>query len=152
MTFLRRMIGPRTAVFAAATGLGISAAAAQLVELPEGPGKTVVQDSCVDCHEAGKIIAARHTPDEWAAVVSRMVEHGAALSLDEQATVVKYLSANLGAAAGPSAAPASSPPSPRPAPAPASPQAAPTKPSAAPATEPVLPSPPPAKKPDVAPQ
>jgi hypothetical protein len=110
------MIGPRAAIFAAATSLGISAAVAQIDALPEGPAKTLVLNSCVDCHEADKIIAARHTPDEWAAVVSRMVDHGAALSLGEQATVVNYLSANFGAAAGPSPAPPPTPSTPPPAP------------------------------------
>jgi pyruvate/2-oxoglutarate dehydrogenase complex dihydrolipoamide acyltransferase (E2) component len=141
------MIGPRAAIFAAATTLGISAAVAQIVELPDGPGKTLVLDSCVDCHETSKITAARHTPDEWAAVVSRMVDHGAALSLEEQGKVVKYLSANLGTAAGSSAAPppAASPPA---APAPA----APAQPSATRPAEPAAPSAPPAKKPDGAPR
>jgi hypothetical protein len=121
MTFLLRKIGLRGAILATAT-VGITAAVAQIVELPEGPGKTVVLGSCVDCHDAGKITAVRHSSDEWAAVVTRMVDHGAALSLEEQTTVVKYLSANFGAAAGSSAAPAptGSPSQAGPAPAPTS--------------------------------
>jgi hypothetical protein len=135
-----RTIGPRGAMFAAATALGISAAVAQVVELPEGPGKAVVLRSCVDCHDAGKIAAARHSPNEWETVVSRMIDNGAALSLEEQATAVKYLSANLGPAAGssPAATPTQGPSATPTPPAPATPTASPSQstPAPLPATRP----------------
>jgi len=102
-----RVAGARAVILAAAV-VGISAAVAQIVELPEAPEKELVLGACIDCHGADTIMKTARTPDEWTAVVERMVGYGAALSSEQQAAVLTYLSTHIGAA-GSGAAPASAP-------------------------------------------
>lgn len=103
-----RVAGARAIILAAAV-VGISAAVAQIVELPEAPGKELVLGACIDCHGADTIVKAQRTPDEWTAVVERMIGYGAALSSEQQAAVLGYLNTHVGGAAGPAAAPVSAP-------------------------------------------
>jgi cytochrome c5 len=86
---------------AAVTGglLTASAVIAQSSDLPEGPGKDIVLNSCTACHGADVIVAQRRTPDEWGQVVDRMVGNGASLSDEQYKTVVTYLQKNLAPAA-----------------------------------------------------
>ena len=115
--FSVRALAVRGLVLAAATA-GISAAVAQIVDLPEAPGKELVLGACIDCHGADKIVATRRSSEEWTEVVDRMIGYGAALSSEEQAVVLAYLHTNLGSVAGSTAAPApgASPAVPAPAP------------------------------------
>jgi hypothetical protein len=64
--------------------------------MPDGPGKAIVQRSCVACHSI-KVITAKHAdPDEWNSLVQMMVSRGADLTDDEIPIVVKYLSEHYG--------------------------------------------------------
>ena len=63
--------------------------------LPAGPGKEIVQKTCVACHSIQTVTAKRGTKDEWNKTVDKMIEHGAALTDAEADTVVQYLSASF---------------------------------------------------------
>ena len=71
-------------------------ASAQSTELPEGPGKAVVQQSCTTCHGSELITAQRRSADSWEEVVNRMLANGATLSDDEHKAVVAYLATHVG--------------------------------------------------------
>lgn len=64
-------------------------------ELPDGPGKEVVQRMCVGCHGLSTVTSKRATPDEWASIVDLMVSRGADGSDEDIDKVVKYLSASF---------------------------------------------------------
>ncbi|MBB6229088.1 c-type cytochrome [Polymorphobacter multimanifer] len=78
-----------TSVIAGATAL------AGAVDLPDGPGKQQVIDSCTRCHGMDVIVAQPRSSDEWAEVVSAMVGQGAVLTDEDFEKVVAYLSANV---------------------------------------------------------
>jgi cytochrome c5 len=88
-------------IAAAVTGglLTAGAVIAQPSDLPEGPGKDIVLNSCTACHGIDLILSQRRTPDEWGQVVDRMVGNGASLSDDQYKAVVTYLSTSLAAPA-----------------------------------------------------
>ena len=75
--------------------------------LPAGPGKDVVVRVCTSCHDASQFSAARHTPDEWDEVVTKMQDAGADMTAEEQAAISAYLAKYLPKA--PPAAPAPPP-------------------------------------------
>ena len=64
--------------------------------MPAGPGKAIVQRSCVACHSLSVITAKRAEPDEWNSLVQMMVSRGADLTDDEIPVVIKYLSEHYG--------------------------------------------------------
>ena len=64
--------------------------AASPADEPDGEG--LVAERCSVCHSAEKVYAAEHSPEEWAAVVDRMVAKGARLDADERGRLVAYLS------------------------------------------------------------
>lgn len=87
----------RTAVIAAALLGGLAAAGASVAqELPQGPGRDVVQNACSQCHGSDVIAAKRATSDEWKDIVARMIGNGAALDDNQYVAVVNYLSTALG--------------------------------------------------------
>jgi mono/diheme cytochrome c family protein len=59
--------------------------------LPDGPGKTLVQRTCAQCHGLDVALIRPLSRDEWAEVVSRMIGHGAHLNDDESLQVIDYL-------------------------------------------------------------
>ena len=101
-------------LLAAASALALAAAAhAQAPDpLPDDPAKTVIMNACTTCHDTGLITVKPRTPDEWEALVGKMIDRGAVLTPDEKTQVVAYLAKNLGAK------PADAAPAPAPAPAP----------------------------------
>lgn len=101
---------------AAVTGALLTAGAvtAQATDLPDAPGKEIVQGSCTACHGADLIYGQRRSPEEWGQVVDRMVGNGASLSDAEYKTVMTYLSTNLSTAPAPVAATSATPSAPPP--------------------------------------
>lgn len=85
---------PIIGALALATACGQSALA-QESELPEGPGKALLIESCTQCHAEGLITAQTRTSDEWADIVSRMVGFGATINERQQAEILAYLKTNL---------------------------------------------------------
>jgi virginiamycin B lyase len=84
-----------SAVVPAALGQARPAASAP-VQLPDGTGKEVVQESCGgQCHSLNRVTNAGHTPAEWQSVVAMMVNQGAKLPKERVPTVVEYLAKNF---------------------------------------------------------
>jgi competence protein ComEA len=81
----------------------------EVVSLPDAPGKEIAARVCSKCHSPNVWAKQRHTPDEWGAIVERMVNRGAEATNDEFAEIMQYLSTNLAPADPP--APAAPPPS-----------------------------------------
>lgn len=69
--------------------------------LPDAPGKGDIQAKCSQCHSVDNVVARHRSPQEWQAVVERMVTRGAVLNASEQARVLTYLSNHF---SGPEAA------------------------------------------------
>jgi cytochrome c5 len=91
------MTGFRFALLAAVSTLAVGAVA-QAQSFPEGPGKAVLQDVCLQCHGAAVVTSRLRSQDEWTEVVSRMVGSGAQLTDDEYQLVIEYLTAHFGPA------------------------------------------------------
>jgi len=87
----------RLAWLAAISTLAIGARA-HAQELPEGPGKAVVQTACSQCHGLDVIIGQSKSREDWTEVVSQMIGNGAQLSDDDYKVVIDYLATHLGPA------------------------------------------------------
>jgi cytochrome c5 len=69
----------------------VATAAAQ--ELPQAPGRDVVQRRCVACHEADLLTQQRLSRTGWARSVDKMVRWGAVVEADERDPLLDYLAA-----------------------------------------------------------
>jgi mono/diheme cytochrome c family protein len=67
-------------------------------ELPEAPGKALIQTACGQCHGLDVVVSQRRSRDGWTEVVSQMVGNGAELSDADYNLVIEYLATNLGPA------------------------------------------------------
>jgi mono/diheme cytochrome c family protein len=67
------------------------------VTLPDGQGKEIVDGGCALCHGLDRITAANRSPQEWQAIVAKMVFFGAPLSGDQAKAATDYLAANFSA-------------------------------------------------------
>src|SRR5580698_7953882 len=78
--------------------IAISAASAFAQKgLPDGPGKATTVRVCTGCHGAEMFAGARRSKPEWEHTVTAMTtEKGIDISDADYATVLKYLSTNLG--------------------------------------------------------
>jgi len=59
--------------------------------LPAGDGAVLLEERCTACHSLYRVERAQKSHEEWAQTVIHMVEKGAQLNEDEQATLVDYL-------------------------------------------------------------
>jgi competence protein ComEA len=82
----------------AAVSLPLALSAAGQSDLPEGPGKALVERICSGCHGVGVFTYNRATKELWGAVVDDMVSRGAEGTDEEINQVVEYLSKNFGPA------------------------------------------------------
>ncbi len=64
-------------------------------QLPDGPGKDVVERVCSACHGPEIVMGKRLTKDGWTQVVEDMIQRGAQGSDDDFAQIVDYLAANF---------------------------------------------------------
>ena len=79
-------------VFVLAPCLVVAALWAQ--ELPEGEGKTLVQNVCGSCHGLDIVVEQRGTKQQWQAIVESMVQRGATVTDEEINAMVAYLAKN----------------------------------------------------------
>lgn len=63
--------------------------------LPDGPGKVLLQNHCVKCHEPQWIEQAEGTETAWVAKIRRMMRRGSDISANQVATLAVYLSQAL---------------------------------------------------------
>lgn len=69
-------------------------------QLPDGPGKDVVERVCSACHGPEIVMGKRLTKDGWTQVVEDMIQRGAQGSDDDFAQIVDYLSAHFSPSSG----------------------------------------------------
>jgi len=74
------------------TVLFATTALADDVVLPDGKAKTLIENSCSDCHGLDEVVSNPMSRDKWRETVNTMVKRGANLSPQEIDTVVDYLS------------------------------------------------------------
>jgi hypothetical protein len=67
-----------------------------LQEYPAGPGKSVADAACLQCHSASMGLQQRLTEKQWTASVEKMMRWGAAVPADKKAELIAYLVANFG--------------------------------------------------------
>ena|SRR5215831_5028930 len=84
-------------------------AAVQNVDLPDGPGKKVLESSCTNCHDLKELNKFKgiYKSKEWNELVMNMIGYGAKVPDDQVPVLVDYLAKNFGpkdAAAGNNAA------------------------------------------------
>lgn len=65
-------------------------------QLPEAPGKAVVQKVCGVCHPAEMVVGRSMSRAQWNTEVADMIAKGAKISDAEFTQIVDYLAANLG--------------------------------------------------------
>jgi Helix-hairpin-helix motif len=72
--------------------LALSALVPAFAELPDGPGKPIIERSCDGCHRAAAMVDYHKTPEEWDTIVRRMIGRGAQVQGGEVDTLIAYLS------------------------------------------------------------
>jgi len=63
--------------------------------LPDGEGKDVIDQSCLNCHGGEPISQQRLTRNQWTAEVDKMIRWGAEVSADKKTRLVDYLAKNF---------------------------------------------------------
>ncbi len=76
--------------------VGVLSKAEAQTDLPQGPGRAVVERMCTSCHGLNVVTAQRMTRKAWASQVDDMVSRGAIGSTEDIRQVVDYLAANFG--------------------------------------------------------
>ncbi len=64
--------------------------------LPEGPGKSVLLNTCTMCHDLSRVKFGRRSTEEWEETLVSMLNEGAPLNDADFAAVHHYLSQNFG--------------------------------------------------------
>lgn len=64
--------------------------------MPDGPGKSIVLNTCTICHDLTRVKRTRHTPEEWEDLLITMLNEGAPLADEDFPTVLLYLARNFG--------------------------------------------------------
>jgi competence ComEA-like helix-hairpin-helix protein len=68
----------------------------QAQDLPEGPGKRLVQDVCTGCHGLESVTSQRATKQGWESTVDYMIQRGASMKEEDARAIVDYLAKNFG--------------------------------------------------------
>jgi hypothetical protein len=68
------------------------------INLPDGPGRTIVLASCTSCHDLKGLPAYKGywNKQQWLAMIGTMVQHGARLGPGDAAQLADYLSEHFG--------------------------------------------------------
>ena len=61
---------------------------------PEHPGKALVASRCGTCHDAGSVLQAPRTRDDWTETIDQMIKYGAQVSDQELHELFDYLLRN----------------------------------------------------------
>lgn len=72
-------------------------------QLPDGPGKEILEKQCNTCHTLEVIVAQRNDADEWKRLVMNMIDRGAEITEEQVPVVVDYLATNWSKPAPPPA-------------------------------------------------
>jgi virginiamycin B lyase len=80
-----------------------AAAPAWARQLPDGPGRDLLETKCGACHAPTDVIRGGRTADEWSEVVHDMMERGATVTDAEAPIVIQYLARNFPPKSAPAA-------------------------------------------------
>jgi competence protein ComEA len=75
--------------------LGLAGWSGSAQQLPDSPGRDLVQTICSECHEPTKVIGQHKTKDEWQAKVTEMLQEDPDVTQQEREMIVNYLAANF---------------------------------------------------------
>lgn len=64
--------------------------------LPEGEGRDIIFQACVQCHDLRNTVSQRKTAAGWKRTVDEMIWRGTPLMADEADTITRYLTASFG--------------------------------------------------------
>ena len=72
--------------------------AAAAVELPDGPGRQILNRACVSCHNLTEVTKFRgfYSRPQWRDIVQTMVDYGAPVNEKEAEVLTTYLTETLG--------------------------------------------------------
>ena len=96
---MKDSIGSRVALgFLLCIGLAGAVRYAEALEpqLPDGSGRFLVLEACVQCHDLAPITTQRKTTERWRRSVNEMVWRGAQLMGDEAEVLTRYLANSFG--------------------------------------------------------
>jgi len=65
-------------------------------QLPEGPGKVLVERICKNCHDPEQATSERMNREEWTKTLEKMIEAGAVGTDEEFNQILEYLVKNFG--------------------------------------------------------
>jgi cytochrome c5 len=85
---------------ASPSSAGASRAYATVQDLPEGQGKTILQNSCTACHGLDDVVSSHMDKTGWANLVESMISNGAQLEDKDKPVLVDYLVKNFGPQGG----------------------------------------------------
>jgi len=64
--------------------------------LPDGEGRNLIRQACVQCHDLRNTVSQRKTAAAWRRTINEMIWRGAPLMSDEAEIIAKYLAASFG--------------------------------------------------------
>jgi hypothetical protein len=76
---------------------------APALQLPDGPGRSALEKTCLGCHPVDRIVAQHRTPAQWQEVMTKMTEQGAMATDEDFQAIYDYLVTRYGAPADPAA-------------------------------------------------
>jgi cytochrome c5 len=68
----------------------------QLAPFPEGEGKAIADQACLQCHSASMVLQQHLNEKQWTASVDKMVRWGAPLGNERKAALIAYLVDHFG--------------------------------------------------------
>lgn len=86
----------RTLMILAVTLTAINVAPMWAQDLPDGAGKDTTVRICTGCHGAEMFAGSHKSSSDWDQTITTMTEKGLSISDADYATVLDYLSKNLG--------------------------------------------------------
>lgn len=66
-----------------------------VMDEPRDEREAVFLQTCLTCHDVGRIVRNNHSGDDWIPIVERMRGNGAQMTDEEQAMIVEYLQNNM---------------------------------------------------------
>jgi virginiamycin B lyase len=75
-------------------GLVLLAMPAAGQQLPDGPGKQILEDKCSVCHPPTQVMMVGRSAAEWDDIVHQMMDLGAEVPADQSRTLIDYLAKN----------------------------------------------------------
>jgi mono/diheme cytochrome c family protein len=93
---VKKIVLTLSALFA----LGLTIAFAGVYELPEGPGKEIINSKCKACHGLGFIVEGNYTAAQWKKILHDMKTMGLKLSDSEYQKALTYLVTYFGKPGG----------------------------------------------------